>query len=190
MNNLLIFFAIPIATVIISIALQRILKNPFLVAGVIFAILLVVTFAIDNMEFLVATIVYTIISFITAWIVYIICRLLRYLHDNEDCRRNCNNDNNNCNNNNPLLTIRSNCQNNNDGELLTISSNDFNGTTNDLLTINSNTTNNNCGCNNNNGNSNCGSNNTTNGISARINVIPNSNNEGATGCLCGSYTRR
>ena len=45
-NILLIFFALPIATIIISIALQKILKNPALVAAVIFAIFLIVTFAI------------------------------------------------------------------------------------------------------------------------------------------------
>ena len=34
---LLIFFALPIAVIIISVALQRILKNPILVALVVFA---------------------------------------------------------------------------------------------------------------------------------------------------------
>ena len=40
MTNLLIFFALPIATIIISIALQKIFKCPFLVAAIIFAIFL------------------------------------------------------------------------------------------------------------------------------------------------------
>ena len=53
-NTLLIFFALPIATVIISIALQKILKCPPLVAAVIFAIFLIVTFVIDELNFLVA----------------------------------------------------------------------------------------------------------------------------------------
>ena len=77
MNILLVFFALPIATIIISIALQKILKCPLLVAAIIFAIFLIVTFIINNLNFLVATIIYTIISFITAFIVCIICRLLR-----------------------------------------------------------------------------------------------------------------
>ena len=47
--NLLIFFALPLATIIISIALQKMLKCPFLVAGIIFAIFLVVTFVIGNL---------------------------------------------------------------------------------------------------------------------------------------------
>ena len=38
MNILLIFFALPIATIIISIALQKIFKCPPLVAAIIFAI--------------------------------------------------------------------------------------------------------------------------------------------------------
>ena len=41
MNILLIFFALPIATIIISIALQKILKCPILVAAIIFAIFLI-----------------------------------------------------------------------------------------------------------------------------------------------------
>ena len=37
MNTLLLFFALPIAVIIISIALQKIFRNPFLVAAIIFA---------------------------------------------------------------------------------------------------------------------------------------------------------
>ena len=51
MNVLLIFFALPIATIIISIALQKILKCPPLVASIIFAIFLIVTFIINNINF-------------------------------------------------------------------------------------------------------------------------------------------
>ena len=76
MNILLIFFALPIAVIIISIALQKILKNPALVAAIIFAIFLIVTFIVNNLNFLVAAIVYAIISFITAFIVCIVCRFL------------------------------------------------------------------------------------------------------------------
>lgn len=167
MNILLIFFALPIATIIISIALQKIFKCPPLVAAIIFAIFLVVTFIINSLTFLVATIVYTIISFITAVIVCIICRIL------ERSRRNC--------------------QNNDNGGLLTISSCDWNGTSNDLLTISSNNINgnnnwnNNCNCNN---TCNCGNNsNRANGVTARINVIPTSNNNQRSGCSCGCCRR-
>ena len=74
--DLLIFFALPIATIIVSIALQKILKCPPLVSATIFAIFLIVTFVINNLNFLIATIVYTIISFITAVLVCISCRLI------------------------------------------------------------------------------------------------------------------
>lgn len=84
MNTLLIFFALPIAIIIISIALQKIFKCPFLVAGIIFAIFLIVTFAIGNLNYLVATIAYTILAFITAILTNIICRILRELNRREE----------------------------------------------------------------------------------------------------------
>lgn len=199
MNILLIFFALPIATIIISIALQKILKCPILVASIIFAIFLVVTFIVGNLNFLVAAIIYAIISFITAVLTHIICRILNTYRENSCCRDrdNCNCNCNNTRNN--LLTISSSCQNNRNGDLLTISSNGCNGNTNDLLTISSNNNcNDNCSnnCNNNSCNCNCcsdDSNNTinfANGVSARINVIPNGNNNGETGCISGCYRRR
>ena len=199
MNILLIFFALPIATIIISIALQKILKCPILVAAIIFAIFLVVTFIVGNLNFLVAAIIYAIISFITAVLTHIICRILNTYRENSCCRDR---DNCNCNRNNAcndLLTISSSCQNNRNGDLLTISSNGCNGNTNDLLTISSNNNGNNGRNNNCNNNSCCcnccsdDSNNTVNfanGVSARINVIPNGNNNGETGCISGCYRRR
>ena len=86
MNILLIFFAIPLAVIIFSIALQKIFKCPFIVAGIIFAIFLIVTFIVDDLIFLVATIIYTIIALITAFIVKIICRILE---ERNECRRRC-----------------------------------------------------------------------------------------------------
>ena len=61
MNTLLIFFALPIAVIIISIALQKILKCPLLVSAIIFSIFLIVTFVVNNLNFLVAAIIYAII---------------------------------------------------------------------------------------------------------------------------------
>lgn len=111
MNTLLIFFALPIAIIIISIALQKIFKCPFLVAGIIFAIFLIVTFAIGNLNYLVATIAYTILAFITAILTNIICRILRELDRREDernssgcCNRRSRNSSNN-NNETQLLSI-------------------------------------------------------------------------------------
>ncbi len=92
MNTLLlIFFAIPIAVIIIAIALQKIFKCPLLVAAIIFAIFLVVTFVIGNLIYLVATIAYTILAFITAIITKLICRIFNELDRREGCT--CSNEN-------------------------------------------------------------------------------------------------
>lgn len=154
MNTLLIFFALPIAVIIISIALQKILKCPSLVAAIIFAIFLIVTFIVNNLNFLVAAIVYAIISFITAYITCIVGRLLDRIGSGNTgcCRRErentscCRRENEcSCNNNN-LLTIR-NLQNedqNNNGNCIR------EGCTYQITNAD--------------------------GLSARINIIPNSNN--------------
>ncbi len=173
MNILLIFFALPIAVIIISIALQKILKCPALVSAIIFAIFLIVTFIVNNLNFLIAAIVYAIISFVTAYIICIIGRLLNRLGRETTCcceraedrcskRREslccCNTENNNANNN-----------------VLTISSNQNNGV--------------NCGCNQ---NDNGCSYQITNadGLSARIDIIPNTDNNSNHTNACGCRGRR
>ena len=149
MNILLVFFALPIATIIISIALQKILKCPLLVAAIIFAIFLIVTFIINNLNFLVATIIYTIISFITAFIVCIICRLLRRCNRREriSCCF-CDDDDDNYSRRTELISL----VNSRDNE-----------------------------------NCNCQDINTSSGVSARVNVIPNSS---TNGCIPGCCRRR
>ncbi len=208
---LLIFFAIPLAVIIFSIALQKILKCPSLVAGIIFVIGIIITFIIGNLIFLAATLVYTFISYITALIICLLSRYNNHDNDNSCCRRNrcCNNNNNE----NDLLTISSCCQNNGNGDLLTINSSCANGNSNNLLTISSNNNRNGCCNNDNNNGCGCGNNNgistanTINGvirivdsngnsscnndeITTRINVVPNNANNGRTGCICGRYRRR
>ena len=183
MNTLLIFFALPIAVIIISIALQKILKCPLLVAAIIFAIFLIVTFINNDLNFLIAALVYAIISFVTAIIVCFICRILERSGNNFRCGSRCTcEDKNECNN---ILTTNIN-------DILTIDSDFQSDGNNGVFTINTlNSSNsNNCGCNSCNCNSNCSSNNSNNGVTARINVIPNSNTNGRTGCLCGNYRRR
>lgn len=70
MNTLLIFFAIPVATIILSGILETFINCPYKVAGIFFAIFLVVAFALGGtVELLVAAIIYTFISFVTAYIV-------------------------------------------------------------------------------------------------------------------------
>ena len=63
MNILLFFFSIPIAIIIISIALERLLDCPILVAAITFAVLLVVATILGSTAFLIAVIIYTIILY-------------------------------------------------------------------------------------------------------------------------------
>lgn len=90
MNLLLIFFALPLATIVFSITLQRILENPILVASLIFSIFLIVTFVVGDLNLLISTIIYTILSFLTAII-------FRYIDENNNNENDGNNQS--CNNN-------------------------------------------------------------------------------------------
>lgn len=169
MTILFIFFALPLATIIISIALQKILKNPCLVAAIIFSIFLIVTFAIGIIEFIIAAIIYAIISYITAVITCIVNRFIRRNTDNDDfrCRNRCYDTRTN-----NLLTISSSCNNNNNKAEPT--------TINGVLRIRNDDTPSCCNCNDRTNNNN---------ISTRINVIPNNSDNGRTGCICGRYRR-
>ncbi len=92
--QLFIFFALPLATILLSIVLQKVLRSPILATITIFAIFLIVAFVAfsDTLaEALIATIIYTIIAFITASITKIVCQILRR-----------------CLSNNSLKTIRGN----------------------------------------------------------------------------------
>ena len=131
--NLFIFFALPLATILLSIVLQRILRNPILVAISFFAIYLIVAFTafLDTLaEALIATIIYTVIAYITAYLVMIICRLRqKFCHfrsediTNKNIRR-CRCENNNENTENNLLRISCSCGNSDrSSDLLTIDSN-------------------------------------------------------------------
>jgi hypothetical protein len=107
MNILLIFFALPIAVIIISVVLQKLLKSPILVALLVFAIFLIVTFVAYDATFLVETIVYTIIAFITAYLTKIIiafnenggssCTSINNGESDSDSRCNGDVECNNCN---------------------------------------------------------------------------------------------
>ena len=97
MNILLIFFAIPLATIILSIILQTLICCPFKVAGIAFSIFIVLAFVFGGTAALiVAAIVYTILSLISAVITMIIQNRRRD-SDNE-FNSGCNG-NNNCSNN-------------------------------------------------------------------------------------------
>lgn len=66
---LLIFFAFPVATIILSAIFETFVNCPLKIAGIVFAIFLIITYAFFGSEFLVAAIIYTILAYITAWIV-------------------------------------------------------------------------------------------------------------------------
>lgn len=129
MNLLLIFFAIPVAVIIISAILQKILKCPVEVAALIFAIFLIITFAVFDATFLIATLAYTILAFITAIIVKFICAS----HNNDNICDLLNNILSRINNGNTVNENEtSNCLNN-----ILNSNNSSN---------NNNSNNNSCGC--------------------------------------------
>lgn len=158
--NLLIFFALPLATVLLAIVFQKVLKSPILVTITFFAIYLIILFALyaagvlSNLaEGLIAVIIYTIIAFITAWLVRLTKTIKeRFLScDNNEGRsggrirereRNCGCNLNNETENNDLLRISCRCNNGNSQNLLTINS-DCLGTADDNNA-------NSCGCGNNN----------------------------------------
>lgn len=181
--NLLIFFAIPLATILLAIVLEKVLRCPILVAITFFAIYLIVVFALfaagvitstNLAEFLIAIIIYTIIAFVTALIVKLIRRInLKFFSDDDS-------------NSTDVLTYQDNdssCSNNSDssnlnGNLLKISCRCNNGNSSDLLTVNSN-----CLGNDSNNNTN------TDPITISGNIIPNQSNCGRTGSIRGCYRR-
>ncbi len=67
-NILLLYFALPIAIIILSIIFETLINCPIKIAGIVFSILLIFTFAVADETFLIFTILYTILAFIVAWI--------------------------------------------------------------------------------------------------------------------------
>lgn len=91
MNILLIFFAIPVAIIILSIILETFIKCPIKVAGIFFSIFLVLAFLLGGTaELIVAAIVYTIISFIAACLTDFLCSRRSCIRDT--CRNFCGDD--------------------------------------------------------------------------------------------------
>lgn len=107
MNTLLIFFALPIATIILAIVLQKILKCPILVAATFFAIFLIVTFAAFDVNFLIFAIIYTILAYIAAVITRFIMNAICCNEDDECESKTSNSENNNSNVQNLVNAINS-----------------------------------------------------------------------------------
>ena len=84
MNILLLAFAIPVATVLLAIVLQKVLKCPLLVAATFFAVLLIVTYAAFDSSFLVFAILYTILAYVTAILTRLVCNIIERLNLNNN----------------------------------------------------------------------------------------------------------
>lgn len=108
MDNILLFFALPIATIILSIVLQKVLKCPILVAATFFAVYLILTYSVFGSDFLIFAISYTIIAYITAILTKCICKLINQINrwrncedrENQSCVCQCQDNCNTCNNSN------------------------------------------------------------------------------------------
>lgn len=83
MNSLLLFFAFPIATIILSITAQKLIKSPILVASVFWAIYVIVAFAAFDAVFLIYGTVYSVFAYITA---YMTQMLLDYLKEKKEAQ--------------------------------------------------------------------------------------------------------
>lgn len=86
-NVLLLAFALPIATILLAIVLQKVLRSPLLVAATFLGVLLIVTYAAFDSSFLVFAIIYTILAYVTAVLTRLVCRIIHCINSN------CNNKN-------------------------------------------------------------------------------------------------
>ncbi|MBR3132542.1 MAG: DUF2651 family protein [Clostridia bacterium] len=103
MDNLLLFFAIPVAVIILSAIFETIICCPIKIAGITFAIFLIVAFAAFDETFLIFVIVYTLLAYLAAWLVKLWCERERNIQsiqdliDEANCGVSDDNSNNNCN---------------------------------------------------------------------------------------------
>lgn len=102
MNNMLLFFALPVGTILLSIVLQKLLNSPTFVAITAFGIYLIVTFSAFNESFLIYAIVYTLIAYVTAVITRFIFKLLHCQNINNNTETALNIDENDISNNTVL----------------------------------------------------------------------------------------
>ena len=143
--NILFFIVLPLATILIAIVLQKILKSPILVALLVFAVYLILAFTVFEAEFLINAIVYAIIAFITAVIFKLVCCLKRRFNL-EDC--SVSNICGDSNNSNDLQEDIAGLQNSIRGVERSIDSLENNiQTLSDMLSSLTNNNNSSCGCN-------------------------------------------
>ena len=60
----LVFFILPLLTIVISVILQLVIKKKLVVVSIVFVAYLIATFVLFNSTFLIWCFVYTVISFI------------------------------------------------------------------------------------------------------------------------------
>lgn len=115
MNVLLIFFALPIATIILAVVLQKILKCPLLVAATFFAIYLIIAFIISPTgTLLIYVILYSILAYVTAILTNLVCRIKsRFGNIFTDDNCTCNNESTTSTISGNIRIIPSNCTNEN-----------------------------------------------------------------------------
>ena len=105
MNTLLLFFALPVATIILAIVLEKILRAPVLTAATFFAVYLILAFSAFDTDFLIFVIIYTILAYIAAVIAEIFFRRCMQIHNRSNntatlgIQDTQNNNINRCNNN-------------------------------------------------------------------------------------------
>lgn len=116
MNNLLIFFALPLATIIIAVVFERLWKNYMLVTLFTFAVYLIVAFALGDATLLVLVIIYTFLAFLAAFLSMLFRKINKKLKCLEDVGNDSDTDDNDygrqckCNNNDvQSITDTNNC---------------------------------------------------------------------------------
>ena len=73
----LVFFILPLLTIVISVILQLVIKKKLIVTSIVFIAYLIATFAVFNSSFLFWCFIYTVISFIVTLIVDLIIKLVK-----------------------------------------------------------------------------------------------------------------
>ncbi len=171
---LLILFALPLAVIVVAIALQRLLRCPILVASIIFAIFLIVAVVLNNLNILVLAIIYSILAYLAAVLSCIFCKILRNNPELISCSNCCRSDNRENNNSecNDITLLNSN-----------ITVDDINSS-NNINTVAFNNNDSSLSC------SRCGCENSSNTYVANTRIIPNRNSMGRSGSFSGCYRRR
>lgn len=91
MNNLLLFFALPIATIIIAAVLERcVCHSPCAIGALALAIFLIVTYVFFDSSFLIFALIYTVLAYLSALITRFIRNLLNDNDTDDTSNENCN----------------------------------------------------------------------------------------------------